>query len=105
MDEIMEKMLPSDQVVIAISRIPDQHLQNLVMQYFSRYENAAWTAMFEARDRIANLVDAMDSIHAISAQGLAEGNQEASLLEIYNLSKEFQENPREELMTSEPRQF
>lgn len=93
----MEKLLPSNQVVNAISRIPDQRVQNLVMRYFSRYEDAAWTAMFEARDRIDWLVSAIDRIYELSAQGLAEGNHEDALLEVYKLSKEFQEEPREEL--------
>lgn len=101
MDELIEKLLPSSQVVNAISRIPDQHLQNLVMRYFSRYENTAWTALFEARDRMDELVDAIERIYEISTQGLADGNHEDALLEVCKLSKEFQSDSQEELMVKD----
>lgn len=97
MDEIMKKLLPSNHVVNAVSRIPDQRVQNLVMKHFSQYEDTAWTVMFKARDWIDWLTGALDRIYAISAQGLVEGNPEEALREIYKLSKEFQEEPREEL--------
>ena len=67
------------------------------LQECSQYEDTAWTVMFKARDWIDWLTGALDRIYAISAQGLVEGNPEEALREIYKLSKEFQEEPREEL--------
>lgn len=72
-------------VVQAISRVPDQRLQNLVMKHFARYQEEVLGMLVSESERYERLAACLKNVRRVAVDGLEGGEREQALQKILQI--------------------
>ena len=75
-------------VVQAISRVPDQRIQNMVMEHFDHYQAEVMTMLGMEGDRIRYLLHLLKTIQSIADSAIQNGSTDPDLREILRIASQ-----------------